>query len=427
MDTNNPLITAEHIIKKYPLSDKRGEFMVLDDISVQVHPAEVVALLGRSGCGKSTLLRILAGLIAPSSGVVSDRGTPLSGTNPGVAMVFQSYALFPWLTVQENVELGLVALGVEREERQTRALKAIDMVGLDGFESAYPKELSGGSKQRVGFARAFVVQPQVLLMDEPFSGLDVLTAENLRGEIADLWEAGTFPAKSILMVTHNIEEAVMLADRAIILTINPGRVRVEIPIDLPRPRQRDARFKLLVDEIYTIMTNPEAAAIPAIPAREEAIPRLPDVHTGEVGGLLQMLLEAGGKLDIPLLADHFQLEVDDLLPILDAATLLQFAEVQGGDVTITPLGQQFAESDIEAGKAVFRGQVLTNVPLVQRIHEALSAANKGAIRSSYFLELLEAHYTEGEAERLLDTAIAWGRYAELYEYDDRDEVIHLPR
>ncbi|MCS7003639.1 MAG: ABC transporter ATP-binding protein, partial [Dehalococcoidia bacterium] len=257
--TGAPLIVADTLHKRFPLPEGNGTFTVLQDVSLSIYPGEVVALLGRSGSGKSTLLRILAGLIPPSSGTVTSCGKIVRGPNPDVAMVFQSFALLPWATVQENVELGLKARGVPRKEREARALKAIDMVGLDGFESAYPKELSGGMQQRVGFARAFVIEPTVLFMDEPFSALDVLTAENLRGEIGMLWEEGNFPAKSMLIVTHNIQEAVLLADRVIILGANPGHVRGEVTIDLPRPRERTAaRFEALVDYIYAVMTDPTA-------------------------------------------------------------------------------------------------------------------------------------------------------------------------
>ena len=219
------LITAEHVSKRFPLPEGKGEFTALEDVEVTVARGEVVALLGRSGSGKSTLLRIMAGLIPASDGSVRNGDAVLLGPNPDVGMVFQSFALLPWLTVIENVELGLEARGIGRTERMKRALRAIDLVGLDGFETAYPRELSGGMKQRVGFSRALVVEPKVLFLDEPFSALDVLTAENLRGEIDDLWNAKTFPAQAILLVTHNIEEAVFLADRVIVLGANPGRVR----------------------------------------------------------------------------------------------------------------------------------------------------------------------------------------------------------
>jgi NitT/TauT family transport system ATP-binding protein len=324
-----------------------------------VRSGEVVALLGRSGSGKSTLLRVMAGLLPPSQGKVLSNDKLLRGANNDVAMVFQSFALLPWLTVQENVELGLEARGVHREERRQRALKAIDLVGLDGFESAYPKELSGGMKQRVGFARAFVLQPQVLFMDEPFSALDVLTSENLRGEIDDLWNAKTFPSKSILIVTHNIEEAVFLADRVIILGANPGRIRGEVMIDLPRPHDRThPRFKALVDYIYTAMTNPELEVTGEVkvPSTQTAQPEvlsvspysqaLPHVRVGGISGLLELIVEhSQGQVDIYQVAERLRLSVDDLLPILDAAQLLGFAEVTQGDVCLTDIGRDFATTN----------------------------------------------------------------------------------
>src|SRR5215510_10381315 len=294
MGPQTPLIVAEHLTKTFPLPDGKGTFTVLQDISVTIRAGEVVALLGRSGSGKSTLLRMLAGLIPPSNGIVKNGDKVVTGANPHVAMVFQSFALLPWATVQENVELGLKARGIPWAERTARALMTIDMVGLDGFESAYPKELSGGMQQRVGFARAFVMEPHVLFMDEPFSALDVLTAENLRGEISLLWEAGHFPAQSILLVTHNIEEAVLLADRVVILDANPGRMRGEVHIDLPRPRQRhSAKFTALVDYIYTVMTNPEAemASVPTrwVVATPPRFPPLPHARAGSMSGLLELV------------------------------------------------------------------------------------------------------------------------------------------
>jgi len=347
------LIRVEHISKRFPLPDGKGEFAVLNDLSLSVRAGEVVALLGRSGSGKSTLLRIMAGLVQPSEGQVLSHGEPLRGPNRHLAMVFQSFALLPWLTVQDNVELGLAARHVPRAERRQRALKAIDIVGLDGFENAYPKELSGGMKQRVGFARAFVLEPEVLFMDEPFSALDVLTAENLRGEIDDLWNAGTFPSRSILIVTHNIEEAVVLADRVVILGANPGRIRGELTIDLPRPHdRRHPRFKALVDDVYTVMTNPDIAVTGTLdtdrPAPDAAPPvvspfarPLPHVRVGGISGLLELMHEQGdGLRDIPRLAERLQLEVDDLLPLLDAAVLLGFAEVADGDVRLTAVRRQ---------------------------------------------------------------------------------------
>jgi NitT/TauT family transport system ATP-binding protein len=433
------LIVAEHVTKAFPLPEGHGVFTVLDDVSMSVNPKEVVALLGRSGSGKSTLLRILAGLIPQSSGQVLNQGEPLRGPNPDIAMVFQNFALLPWATVQENVELGLAARGVPREERRVRALKAIDMVGLDGFESAYPKELSGGMQQRVGFARAFVMQPRVLFMDEPFSALDVLTAENLRGEIGDLWQAGTFPAQSVLIVTHNIEEAVLLADRIVILGANPGSVRGEIRVTLPRPHDRNARgFKELVDYIYAIMTNPQMEVLAAPGKATEGspsgatvpiaprLPPLPHALVGGISGLLELILEKGGQEDIPALAQRLGLDVDDLGPILDAAALLGFAEVAQADVTVNETGRAFAEADIQAGKQVFRHQALEHAPLVVMIYRTLQEKANHAMNADYFLDILDERYPEAEAQKQFETAVDWGRYAELFEFNAGEGKLYLP-
>ncbi len=428
------LIGVENVCKRFPLPEGKGEFTVLQDVSVEVRSGEVVALLGRSGSGKSTLLRIMAGLIPPSEGRVLSGGKVLRGPNRDVAMVFQSFALLPWLTVQENVELGLEAQGVPKDERRRRALQAIDLVGLDGFESAYPKELSGGMKQRVGFARAFVLKPQVLFMDEPFSALDVLTSENLRGEIDDLWNAKTFPSTSILIVTHNIEEAVFLADRVVILGANPGRVRGEVKIDLPRPHDRtDPRFKSLVEYIYAAMTNPELevtgapqSAPPVAPVSPYAM-LLPHVRVGEISGLLELIVERPeGTEDIPRLAESLQLEVDDFLPILDGAVLLGFAEVSQGDVKLTEIGRDFATTTILRSKDLFRQQVLHNVPVLSLIVEALQERRSKSLRADFFLDLWAKHFPYSEAERQFATAVDWGRYAELLEYDASEERVYLP-
>ncbi|WAL61849.1 ABC transporter ATP-binding protein [Thermocoleostomius sinensis] len=431
----NILITVENIHKRFPLPDGKGEFTVLSDVSFTVRSGEVVALLGRSGSGKSTLLRIMAGLIPPSQGQVFSNGKPLRGANHDVAMVFQSFALLPWLTVQENVELGLEARGVQRDERRQRALKAIDIVGLDGFESAYPKELSGGMKQRVGFARAFVLEPQVLFMDEPFSALDVLTSENLRGEIDDLWNAKAFPSKSILIVTHNIEEAVFLADRIVILGSNPGRIRGEVVIDLPRPHDRTTpRFASLVDYIYTVMTNPEievtgkvATTTPVLAVPSPYAKALPHVRVGGISGLLELIVDQPeGTDDIPRLAERLQLAVDDLLPILDAAVLLGFAEISQGDVRLTKVGQDFATTTILRSKDLFRQQALTHVPVLNSIVQTLREKRSGSMRADFFLDLWDEHFPHEEAERQFATAVDWGRYAELFEYDASEERLYLP-
>ncbi|WP_414423036.1 nitrate/sulfonate/bicarbonate ABC transporter ATP-binding protein [Synechococcus sp. WC10meta] len=425
------MIKVENVYKRFPLPEGKGEFTVLSQIDLEVRAGEVLALLGRSGSGKSTLLRIMAGLIPPSQGQVWSNGRPLRGPNPDVAMVFQSFALLPWLTVQENVELGLKAQGIPREIRRQKALKAIDLVGLDGFENAYPKELSGGMKQRVGFARAFVLEPKVLFMDEPFSALDVLTAENLRGEIDELWNTHAFPSQSILIVTHNIEEAVFLADRVVILGSKPGRIRGEVKIDLPRPHERtDPRFKSLVDYIYEIMTNPEIpvtseVAVPRAPS-PYALP-LPHARVGGISGLLELIVEwPQARVEIAELAERLQLAVDDLLPILDAAVLLGFAEVTGRVVQLTEIGQDFANTTILRSKDLFRQQLLARVPVFRSILQTLEEKNSRSMRADFFLDLWDEHFPHEEAERQFATAIDWGRYAELFEYDASEDRLYLP-
>lgn len=418
------LVAVENVTKTFATTS--GERPVLDGVSFEVRAGELVALLGRSGSGKSTLLRCMAGLIVPSSGAVTYRGAPVVGPNPGTAMVFQTFALLPWLTVRQNVELGLEARGVAPAERRRRAERAIDLIGLDGFESAYPKELSGGMRQRVGFARALVVEPEVLLMDEPFSALDVLTAENLRGELMELWRSAEFPIASIVLVTHNIEEAVLLADRVVILGSNPGRVRCELPIDLPRPRNRNAAaFQALVDRIYAVMTGRVAAAeepAPTSPATPGSRP-LPHATVDALSGLAE-ILDALGPTSIAELADDLGFEVDDLLPLVDALELLGFAEVHAGRARLTPAGVTFAGADIQASKRIFAHAVLEHAPLVRAIANGVALATDGTLRSGFFRDLLRTSFSEAETDRQLDVATDWGRYAEQYTFDaDHHEFV----
>jgi NitT/TauT family transport system ATP-binding protein len=435
--SNQALIVVEQVRKSFPQPAGKGEHLVLKDINLTVRSGEVLALLGRSGSGKSTLLRTMAGLIVPTEGTVLSGDKRLQGANPDVAIVFQSFALLPWLTVLENTELGLDAQGMDRNTRRAKALKAIDLVGLDGFESAYPKELSGGMKQRVGFARAFVMEPKVLFMDEPFSALDVLTKENLRGEIDDLWNAGHFPSQSILIVTHDIEEAVFLADRVIVLGSNPGHIRGEIVIDLPRSHDRTSpRFKAIVDHIYTVMTNPDAEVSQAVlvPPTEQPIgkPRssfsqaLPHARVGAISGLLELLVDhPANSVDIYQLAERLRLTVDDLSPLLRAADLLDFAVITQGDVSLTDVGRDFATTTILRSKDLFRQQVLKHIPLIASMEETLRQKQNSSMRSDFFLDLLEEYFPYAEAEQQLASAIDWGRYAELFEYDASEERVYL--
>jgi NitT/TauT family transport system ATP-binding protein len=435
--SNDVLITLNNVSKSFPQPDGKGEHLVLSNIDLTIRTGEVVALLGRSGSGKSTLLRTMAGLLKPSQGQVFNRGKQLLGANPDVAIVFQSFALLPWLTVLENVEIGLEAQGVDRITRRVRALKAIDLVGLDGFETAYPKELSGGMKQRVGFARAFVMEPTVLFMDEPFSALDVLTKENLRGEIDDLWNAGEFPSKSIVIVTHDIEEAVFLADRIVVLGVNPGCIRGEVTIDLPRSHDRTSpQFKGIVDHLYTVMTQPnlpvtrdittEPSTVQPATQRSAYSQALPHVRAGAISGLLELLVEYEESINIYQLASRLQLTVDEILPILHAAGLLNFAEVVQGDVRLTDIGRDFATTTILRSKDIFRQQVLTHVPMLASIEQTLHQKQNNSMRADFFRDLLDEHFPHAEAEQQFATAVDWGRYAELFEYDASEERVYLP-
>ena len=438
--TGAVIVQAESVTKTFTTPDGHA-LPVLEGVSFTLSEGEIVALLGKSGSGKSTLLRCVAGLIPPSSGSVSYRGTPLTGANPGVAMVFQTFALLPWLTVRQNVELGLEARGVAGAERAERALRAIDLIGLDGFESAYPKELSGGMRQRVGFARAIVTEPDALLMDEPFSALDVLTAENLRGELVKLWEGHGAPIKSILIVTHNIEEAVLLADRVLVLSSNPGRIKAELSVELPRPRDRHgSRFEALVDTIYGILTGREQAAADALEAeaaaqaapgtavRPMATPintPLPDVSPGGLSGLLEILAARGGRDGLAEIADDLSFEIDDLLPLTDAAVMLTFARIDGSDIEITGDGKEFAAADILTSKQLFARHAAKYAPLVRTITQALAATADHTLRIGFFIDILRRGFSLSEARSQLDTAIDWGRYAELYDYDSDDEELTL--
>jgi NitT/TauT family transport system ATP-binding protein len=418
-----PIIEARKLEKFYPQPDG-NRIQVISPTDIAVYPGQIICLLGPSGCGKSTMLRMLTGLSPASGGSVFWHGQPVLGETPNVSIVFQSFALFPWLTVLENVEAPLEAKGIAEFERHKRALRIIDAVGLDGFESAYPKELSGGMKQRVGVARALVVEPEVLFMDEPFSALDVLTAETLRGELMELWLDRKIPTRAIFIVTHNIEEAVILADRIIVLGRNPAHIHAEFHVELERPRDRKSpRFVELVDAIYRALTmqdHPEAtpAELQAMQAtKQKRALMLPHTRPGGMAGLLEILVDQGGHADLPVLANELSLEVDALLPTVDTAVLLGFLKLEEGDVIITPEGNAFAHASIQERKAIFRKAVLANVPLLCQMEQALKAKANRSLPAEFFQDLLDEHFSEDEARRQLETAIQWGRYAELFDYD----------
>ena len=419
-----PIIEARGISKSFTQKDG-SEILVIAPVDLSVEPNTIIALLGPSGSGKSTLLRMLTGLAAPTAGEVRWHGEAVRECIPNVAIVFQSFALFPWLTVLENVESPLLARGMEHEERHRRALKAIDAVGLKNFETAYPKELSGGMKQRVGFARALAVEPEVLFMDEPFSALDVLTAENLRGDLMDLWLAKKIPTRSIFIVTHNIEEAVLLADRVIVLGRNPARIRADFRVALPQPRDRkSAAFFPYVDYIYKVMTKPELTLAPPSATAKQPAPLLPHARPGGVAGLLELLIDRGGEEDLYHVAETLLLEVDDLLPILDAATMLGFATAHEGDVKITPAGRTFAEADISTRKHLFR-EALKHVPLMQQIVTALESKSDHTMPMEFFRDLLDERLPAHDVEQQIETALNWGRYADIFTYDSESDRLRL--
>jgi len=435
------IVEAVGIEKSYPQQDGT-QIQVVGTTNLVIEPGKIVALLGPSGCGKSTLLRMLTGLSQPTAGSLLWHGKPLNGQMPNVAIVFQSFALFPWLTVLENVEAPLEARGVAAVERHKRALRTLDTVGLDGFETAYPKELSGGMKQRVGFARALVVEPEVLFMDEPFSALDVLTAENLRGELLELWLNKKMPTSAIFIVTHNIEEAVMLADRVMVLGRNPARVRSDFNVRLKHPRDRKSpRFVELVDYIYKVMTEPEVEHTPPdaettaeivlppggltrqavkkqeAPVRTAKYQMLPHARVGGIAGLLELLHDRGGREDLFRLAEELVMDVEDLLPILEACVLLGFAWLKEGDVQISPQGVIFADADIQRRKELFRDAALEHVTILRQIDSILRRKSDHSIADEFFHDILDEHFAEDEVLRQFDTAMNWGRYAEIFDYD----------
>jgi NitT/TauT family transport system ATP-binding protein len=404
------------------------DLVVLEDVNLSLREGEIVGLLGRSGSGKSTLLRIVSGLLEPTEGEVLWHDRPVHGPAEGVAMVFQSFALFPWLTVQENVELGLEARGVPRAEREKRAEEAIDLIGLGGFESAYPKELSGGMRQRVGLARALVVHPDLLLMDEPFSALDVLTAETLRTDLIDLWSEGRLPIRSILMVTHNIEEAVLMCDRILIFSSNPGRVASELRVPFPHPRNRlDPAFRQMVDDIYGLMTRSLAPSARTVATPASLAMPLQRVGTNQMAGLMEALAGPpyNGRADLPALAAVLQYEVDDLLPLGEMLQLLHFAVLEEGDISLTEEGRRFAAADTDERKQLFAHALTAYVPLARTVRQVLDERWNHRASAVRFRDELEDHMSPEYAEDTLRTLVAWGRYAELFSYDEEAEQFSL--
>jgi len=426
--TEQAIVEINHVSKSFKKPDK-SDLLVIDDVNFIMREGEVVALLGKSGSGKSTLLRIIAGLTDPSQGEVLYRGMPVKQPVPGISMIFQSFALMPWLTVLANVELGLEALGIPARTRRERALKAIDIIGMDGFESAFPKELSGGMRQRVGFARALVVNPDVLLMDEPFSALDVLTAETLRNDLLELWQADSH-MKGILFITHNIEEAVLMADRIIVFGSDPGCIRGELKVALEHPRNdQDKQVSQLIDDVYTLMTTAHISKYRKadIITSRDIDYRVLDVSIAEMIGLLEAVNELQQKwaVDLPELADEVRLDIDSLFPVLETLSVLELAKVSDGDITISTQGRRFIAADITDKKVIFAKLLLSQIPLARYIVNKLKSVPHERLTADHFLKSLSGHFTEEEAERVLTTVIDWGRYAELFAYDYNTGILSL--
>ncbi len=415
-----PLLRLQQVAKLFDSADGLSQVAVLDELDLEIQAGEVVALLGRSGSGKSTLLRLMAGLLPASEGLIEREGRPLQGLNRDVAIVFQSFALLPWLTVLQNTAVGLEARGLPEREVRHRAMKALAMVGLEGNAEAYPRELSGGMRQRVGFARAFVMEPALLLMDEPFSALDVLTAENLRRDIDELWARGNFPARSIVIVTHSIEEAVLLSDRVVLLSANPGRVRGIVANPLPRPRDDGLpAFRELVNELYGYMTDPDRPVGPAAPVPEFGpMPlslALPPASLGRVCDLVELVPEQGG-ISLAELADELVLELDDLLPIIDAGELLALMAVDDAHLRLTPAGLRLLEADEDGQQELLRHQLLEHVPLAAQLQQALAASSRGVVDGDTVLDRLSEQYTVSEAEAMFETFVSWVRSCGLFRY-----------
>ena len=428
---STPIVELKSVGKSFRSADGTAR-SVLEDVNFTLNEGEIVALLGKSGSGKSTMLRIMAGLISADSGSVLYRGLPLYGPADGISMVFQSFALFPWLTVQKNVELGLEAKGVPPKDRAQRAEAAIELIGLSGFEGALPRELSGGMRQRVGIARALVMEPDVLLMDEAFSALDVLTGERLREDILELWENGKIPTKAILVVSHNIEEAVMMADRVLVFASDPGRVRDELPVTLARPREVESlEVRGLIDKTYGLMTagTTRTGRVTGKEIKLQMGDRLPEAEIARMESILELLADEPfmGRADLPKLAEESEFSDEELLAVSSALTLLGFAHLEHGDIILNPLGEQYIHADNPERKAMFGRQLLENVPLIAYIRQGLVQDPSGDLHEDLFLRLLRFTLNEADAISALRVAIEWGRYGELFEYDFNTGILNMPQ
>ena len=447
-----PLIELRHVSKSYSGASGGAPVTVLDDINLEVRDGEMLALLGQSGSGKSTILRLMAGLTEPTRGTILSHGAPLSGVNRRLAIVFQSFALYPWLTVQENVQVGLIQRRLDARQEQEETDRALELIGLSGYENAYPKQLSGGMRQRVGFARALVAQPEVLCMDEPFSALDVLTAENLRTQVVDLWRgSGHAGLKSIFLVTHNIAEAVFIASRIVIISSHPGRVRNVIVNPLPYPRDVNSRpFTALVDQVHAAIT---ALVLPDEPADQVAarvtgvgiarptataegapegapstsgsrVETIPNAPVETIVGLLEILEDSRETINVFDLSGRIGREFGETIAIVKAAEMLGLVDTPKDDVVMTQAGWYFLAAPATVRKTLFR-QAIMKLRLFQMLTARLQAAPDGRVDAEIVLDELGTLLPYDQPPKLFHTLIAWGRYAELVDFDQNANVVYL--
>lgn len=433
MNETAPLLSIQACRQTYP-KESATDFAVLEDVNFDLRPGEIVGLVGRAGSGKSTMLRIASGLLAPSEGRIFWKGAPLTAPTPEIGLVFQNFALFPWLTAKQNVSLGLEAKRLPRAEREQLSDDIIDLLGLGGYDNAYPKELSGAMQQRVGLARALVMKPDLLLMDEPFSELDVLTAENLRTDLIELWSEKRLPIRSMMIATHNVEEAVLMCDRILLFSSNPGRISHELQVPFDHPRNRDDEtFRLFVDHIYTLMTRraplvseaDEETGSTSAPSPMSIV--LPALSINVLVGLMETLSAAplNGRADLPLLAERLQMALDDLFPLGESLQLLTLAELEDGDILLTDDGLRFVQSEQDERKEIMRAALLHSIPLIRNIRAVLDERPNHIVGAERFRQELETCMSPGYAQQTLQTAINWSRYAELFDFDEEADQFSL--
>jgi NitT/TauT family transport system ATP-binding protein len=434
-ENDSAISEAIDVSMLYGDADGTNRLLVLDKVSLAIRSGEVLAILGPSGSGKSTLLRIMIGLIQPTSGKVLAHGQPLTGIHPGVSLVFQNFALFPWLTVWDNIRLALNGLHLGPEASRDRITRCTDVVGLEGFERAYPKELSGGMKQRVGIARALARAPELLCMDEPCSALDVFTAESLRSEIYRMWSGGQsklpFQPKSVVIITHNIEEAVFLADRIVVLGTRPGRIRTIIQNDVTHPREyQSPAFLRMVQRLHDVITKEQMPDLPeeaptSVPVAGIPLPSpLPAVNLGHIFGLMEIVRDHGGQMEVFKLDSLTDYDFGHTIAVVKAGELLDFLDTPKNQVILTDVGRRFLDGDINVRKKMFGEQIMT-LGTFQFIKQLLLEARGHRLSKEIIEEELAVRLTTEDVEKVFNTVVGWGRFAEVFNYDATSEELFL--